>query len=151
MCLFETVVYHLKNCRLWKRLLSHLVIQNQILTIFGGLGYLQRPWPSLMIQNTKWIFLALNIGDKKTLSRMGYHNCLSVLSTRTRHEGGGRVKKIGRIFWNSVKTGGIGLVRIPKPPILLFTVSKFQKKIKVSKKYVKKLDQILRLLVKKFL
>jgi hypothetical protein len=34
---------------------------------------------------------------------------------------------------------------------LLFTVSKFQKKIKVSKKYVKKLDQILRLLVKKFL
>jgi hypothetical protein len=32
---------------------------------------------------------------------------------------------------------------------LLFTVSKFQKKIKVSKKYKKKLDQILRLLVKK--
>jgi hypothetical protein len=34
---------------------------------------------------------------------------------------------------------------------LLFIVSKFQKRIKISKKYVKKLDQILRLLVKKFL
>jgi hypothetical protein len=62
-----------------------------------------------------------------------------------------RVKKIGWIFWNLGKTGGIGLVWISKPLNLLFTVSKFQKKIKVSKKYVKKLDQILRLLVKKFL
>jgi hypothetical protein len=33
--------------------------------------------------------------------------------------------------------GGIGPVRISKPPILLFTISKFQKKIKVNKKYVK--------------
>jgi hypothetical protein len=49
------------------------------------------------------------------------------------------------------KTGGIGPVRILKPSNLLFTVSKFQKKIKVSKKYVKKLDQILSLLVEKFL
>jgi hypothetical protein len=48
-----------------------------------------------------------------------------------------RVKKIGRIFRNSTKTGGIGPVRIPKPSNLLFTVSKFQKKIKVSKKYKK--------------
>jgi hypothetical protein len=62
-----------------------------------------------------------------------------------------RVKKTVRNFRNSVKTSGIGPVRIPKPPILLFTVSKFQKKIKVSKKHVKKLDQILRLLIKKFL
>jgi hypothetical protein len=62
-----------------------------------------------------------------------------------------RVTKTGWIFRNSVKTDGIGPVRISKPLNLLFTVSKFQKKIKVSKKYVKKLDQILRLLVKKFL
>jgi hypothetical protein len=62
-----------------------------------------------------------------------------------------QVKKIGRIFRNSVKTDGIGPVQIPKPTDLLFTVSKIQKKIKVSKKYVKKLDQILRLLMKKFL
>jgi hypothetical protein len=38
----------------------------------------------------------------------------------------------------SAESGGIGPVRIPKPSNLLFTVSKFQKKIKVSKKYVKK-------------
>jgi hypothetical protein len=37
-----------------------------------------------------------------------------------------------------VKTGGIRPVQISKPPILLFNVSKFQKKIKDSKKYVKK-------------
>jgi hypothetical protein len=59
--------------------------------------------------------------------------------------------KTGRIFRNSAKTGGIGPVRILKPLNLMFTVSKFQKKIKVSKKYVKKLDQILGLLVKNFL
>jgi hypothetical protein len=51
--------------------------------------------------------------------------------------GAGRVTKIGRIFRNSAKTGGIGPVRISNPPKLLFTVSKFQKKIKVNKKYVK--------------
>jgi hypothetical protein len=34
---------------------------------------------------------------------------------------------------------------------ILFTVSKFQKKIKIRKIYVKKLDRILRLLVMKFL
>jgi hypothetical protein len=62
-----------------------------------------------------------------------------------------RVTKTGRIFRNSVKTSGIGPVRITKPSKLLFTVSKFQKKIKVSKKYVKKIDQILRLLVNFFL
>jgi hypothetical protein len=56
-----------------------------------------------------------------------------------------------RLRGGVTKTGGIGPVRISKPPNLLFTVSKFQKKIKVSKKYVKKLDQILRLLVEKFL
>jgi hypothetical protein len=62
-----------------------------------------------------------------------------------------RVTKTDRIFRNLAKTGRIGPVRITKPSNSLFTVSKFQKKIKVSKKYVKKLDQILRLLVKKFL
>jgi hypothetical protein len=44
-----------------------------------------------------------------------------------------RVTKTGRIFQNSAKTGGIGPVRILKPPNLLFTVSKFQKKIKARK------------------
>jgi hypothetical protein len=47
--------------------------------------------------------------------------------------------------------GGIGPVRISKPPILLFTISKFQKKDKSQQKICKKLDQILRLLVKNFL
>jgi hypothetical protein len=43
-----------------------------------------------------------------------------------------------RLRGGVTKTGGIGSVRILKPSNLLFTVSKFQKKIKVSKKYVKK-------------
>jgi hypothetical protein len=59
-----------------------------------------------------------------------------------------RVKKTGRI---SAKTGGIGPVRITKPAGYCSLFQNFRKKIKVSKKYVKKLDQILRLLVKKFL
>jgi hypothetical protein len=41
---------------------------------------------------------------------------------------GSRFKKISWIFRNSAKTGGIGPVRIPKLPNLLFIVSKFQKK-----------------------
>jgi hypothetical protein len=77
-----------------------------------------------------------------------YFLCLEPWNNRHTHTS---VTKISQIFQNSVKTGEIGPARIPKPLNLLFTVSKFQKKIKVSKKYVKKLDQILRLLVKKIL
>jgi hypothetical protein len=62
---------------------------------------------------------------------------------------GGRVNKFGVFYQNSSKFDGFS--RNLKIVEILFIVSNFQKKIKISKKYVKKLDRILRLLVKKFL
>jgi hypothetical protein len=110
-----------------------------------------RRWPALTLADGEVVLWAVSHGDERLRDAVGEEavgrgdECFDGLVASD------RVTKTGWIFQNLVKTGGIGPVRIPKPPNLLFTVSKFQKKIKVSKKYVKKLDQILSLLVKNFL
>jgi hypothetical protein len=63
----------------------------------------------------------------------------------------GRVNKFGAFCRNSPKFDGFGPVRIQKSPNIVHCFKISEKKIKTSKKYVKKLDRILRLLVKKFL
>jgi hypothetical protein len=47
---------------------------------------------------------------------------------------GSRVNKFGALYQNSLKFDGFGTVRIQKSLNLLFSVSKFKKKIKISKK-----------------
>jgi hypothetical protein len=61
-----------------------------------------------------------------------------------------KVNKFDAFCQNPSKFDGFGPARIQKSPNLLFINSKKKSKIKNQEKYVKELDEILRLLVKNF-
>jgi hypothetical protein len=94
----------------------------------------QRVWCGLGLVNVCRVSEASPSSGERSSVWCGCHRCMI------------RVNKFGAFYRNSLKFDGFSPVRIQKSPN---TVHKF-KKIKKLGKYVKKLDEILRLLVKKF-